>query len=92
MARKLRFYLKVVPCHVVQRGNNRQACFFSADDFGFYMRSLEHALGNYAVQLHAFVLMTNHVHLLMTPQRDGAFIRSPFRQMQPRPPRKWVRS
>jgi putative transposase len=72
MARKHRFYLKDIPCHIVQRGNNRQACFISADDFGYYMHCMEQALARYAVQLHAFVLMTNHVHLLMTPQdSDG---------------------
>jgi putative transposase len=75
MARKLRFYLKDIPCHVVQRGNNRQTCFLSADDFGFYMKCLDQALGHYAVQLHAFVLMTNHVHLLMTPQNGEGISR-----------------
>ncbi|WP_240224804.1 transposase [Rheinheimera hassiensis] len=68
MARKPRFYAKGIPCHVVQRGNNRQACFYCDDDFGFYMQSLNEALKRYQVELHAFVLMTNHVHLLMTPQ------------------------
>lgn len=67
MARKLRFYLKNIPCHIVQRGNNRQACFFCDDDFGYYINCLQAALQRYSVQLHAFVLMTNHVHLLMTP-------------------------
>ena len=67
MARKPRFYLKGIPCHIVQRGNNRQACFFCDEDFGFYINSLQAALQQYNVQLHAFVLMTNHVHLLMTP-------------------------
>jgi putative transposase len=68
VARKPRFYVAGVPCHVVQRGNNRQRCFVTDDDFAFYMRRLELALQYYQVQLHAFVLMTNHVHLLMTPQ------------------------
>lgn len=67
MARKPRFYLKGIPCHIVQRGNNRQACFFCDEDFGFYINSLQAALQRYNVQLHAFVLMTNHVHLLLTP-------------------------
>jgi len=67
MARKPRFYLKEVPCHVVQRGNNRQVCFYTNDDFAFYMHSLHRALQHYEVRLHGFVLMTNHVHLLMTP-------------------------
>ena len=68
MARKPRLYLKEIPCHIVQRGNNRQACFFSDQDFGFYINRLQEALQRYHVQLHAFVLMTNHVHLLMTPE------------------------
>lgn len=68
MARKPRFYAKGIPCHVVQRGNNRQACFYCNDDFGFYMQSLSEALKRYQVELHAFVIMTNHVQLLMTPQ------------------------
>ena len=67
MPRKPRFYLKGIPCHIVQRGNNRQACFFCDEDFDFYINSLQTALQRYDVKLHAFVLMTNHVHLLLTP-------------------------
>tara|TARA_R110002126_G_scaffold98045_22_gene228152 strand:+ start:1477 stop:2166 length:690 start_codon:yes stop_codon:yes gene_type:complete len=75
MARKPRFYIKDVPCHVVQRGNNRQDCFFCHDDYGFYINSLQDALQHYDVQLHAYVLMTNHVHLLMTPQDSAGISR-----------------
>ncbi|MGO1793145.1 MAG: transposase [Oceanisphaera sp.] len=67
MPRRLRCYLPGVPSHVVQRGNNRQDCFFSNDDRGFYMKTLGQALKRYNVKLHAYVLMTNHTHLLMTP-------------------------
>lgn len=67
MPRKRRPYVAGVPCHIVQRGNNRQACFFCDDDFGFYMKVLTRSLEEFEVELHAFVLMTNHVHLLMTP-------------------------
>jgi putative transposase len=67
MPRKARFYAAGIPCHIVQRGNNRQACFFSNQDFAFYINVLTEALDTYCVKLHAFVLMTNHVHLLMTP-------------------------
>lgn len=62
-----RLYAKDIPCHIVQRGNNRNACFYSAEDYGLYMNILNEALVKYGVKLHAFVLMTNHVHLLMTP-------------------------
>lgn len=67
MPRKVRFYAAGIPSHIVQRGNNKQACFFCDDDYGFYIKALSEALIEYKVKLHAFVLMTNHVHLLMTP-------------------------
>lgn len=72
MARKLREFYPEVPFHVVQRGNNRQNCFFTEVDRARYMSFLSAALLRYQVKLHAFVLMTNHVHLLMTPTtKDG---------------------
>ena len=67
MPRKARFYAPGIPCHIVQRGNNRQVCFFCDDDYVFYIKALSEALQVNGVTLHAFVLMTNHVHLLMTP-------------------------
>ncbi|WP_137886457.1 transposase [Pseudomonas sp. 2FE] len=67
MPRKQRMYLPGVPAHVVQRGNNRNACFFHEDDYRFYLAVLADALKRHRVELHAYVLMTNHVHLLMTP-------------------------
>ncbi len=67
MPRNQRMYLPGVPAHVVQRGNNREARFFHEDDYRFYLAVLGEALKRYDVKLHAYVLMTNHVHLLMTP-------------------------
>jgi putative transposase len=62
-----------VPLHIVQRGNNRIACFFTAADYRFYLRHLEELAGRFACAVHAYVLMTNHVHLLLTPSdSDGA--------------------
>ena len=72
MPRKPRMYLPDVPAHMVQRGNNRNACFFAQEDYGYYLEVLGEALSRYRVQLHAYTLMTNHVHLLMTPEdADG---------------------
>ncbi|MGB5199922.1 MAG: transposase [Sedimenticolaceae bacterium] len=72
MPRKPRMYLAGVPCHIVQRGNNRAACFFTDDDYAFYLEVLADACRRYRVDVHAYVLMTNHVHLLMSPQAvDG---------------------
>lgn len=67
MPRKPRMYMAGMPCHVIQRGNNREACFFSEQDYHFYLDCLEDACRRYKVSLHAYVLMTNHVHFLMTP-------------------------
>jgi len=70
MPRKPRMYLANIPAHVVQRGNNRDACFFSDDDYLFYLDVLAEGLRRYHVKLHAYCLMTNHVHLLMTPEDE----------------------
>jgi putative transposase len=68
MPRKLRFYLPGVPTHVMQRGHNRGPVFFSEQDYLEYLRCLKHAADNYGCKVHAYVLMTNHVHLLVTPE------------------------
>ncbi len=53
--------------HVVQRGNNRQVCFARDDDYAAYAHWLCESALRYEVAIHAWVFMTNHVHLLMTP-------------------------
>jgi len=75
MPRKPRMYLAGVPCHVVQRGNNRDACFFTDDDYRFYRDVLGDACRRYRVEVHAYALMTNHVHLLLTPKTTGGVSR-----------------
>ncbi len=72
MARSRRICVAGVAQHVVQRGNNKQACFFSDKDRHVYLKKLAEYADEYNVHIHAFVLMTNHVHLLLTPQADGA--------------------
>jgi len=57
-----------MPYHVRQRGNNQQACFFEVADYQHYLDLLSIMLKRYQVSLHAYVLMTNHVHLLMTAE------------------------
>jgi putative transposase len=70
MARLPRLNLADVPQHVIQRGNNRQATFFADEDYATYLDKLREYADKYQVAVHAFVLMTNHVHLLMTPSTD----------------------
>ena len=70
MPRKLRFFLPHVPNHVVQRGRSRDPIFFESSDYYFYLDKLREALLKYEVSLHSYVLMTNHVHLLMSAQDE----------------------
>jgi putative transposase len=56
-----------MPQHVIQRGNNREPCFYATGDYRYYLETLGEALQRYDCQLHSYVLMTNHVHLLVTP-------------------------
>ena len=67
MARRERMYLSGYVYHVVQRGNNRQPVFFNPSDYIRYQDYLQDALLRYAVICHAFVQMTNHVHMLLSP-------------------------
>jgi len=72
MARLKRVYLENVPQHIIHRGNNRQACFSCEADFIAYIGWLKEYANKYEVAIHAWVLMTNHVHLLCTPKKsDG---------------------
>lgn len=68
MARLGRYFLPGQPLHVIQRGNNRQAIFFGDDDRARYRDWLAEAAARYGCAIHAYVLMTNHVHLLATPR------------------------
>ena len=70
MSRKPRFQLVGVPQHVIQRGNNREPCFHGAEDCQRYLGDLHEAAGRNHCRLHAYVLMTNHVHLLVTPMQE----------------------
>ncbi len=64
MARLPRLYFPGCAHHLIQRVNNRQACFYDEADYKAYLSFLQQAASNYQVVIHAFVLMTNHVHLL----------------------------
>jgi putative transposase len=67
MARQPRFGLPGCPQHVIQRGNNRQAIFCDTHDYRHFLDCLAFSAVQHAVEIHAYVLMTNHVHLLLTP-------------------------
>ena len=67
MPRRPRITLPGVPLHLIQRGNNRQACFYADEDYLSYLGWLEEYARLCGCTVHAYVLMTNHVHLLLTP-------------------------
>ncbi len=72
MARPPRLEVPGIPLHIVQRGNNRATCFFGDVDRRFYLKCLGEAARRRKCAVHAYVLMTNHVHLLVTPHEPGA--------------------
>lgn len=70
MARLSRFVIPGQPQHVIQRGNNRQNIFRAVSDYKYYLEKLTDAAEKHQCEIHAYVLMTNHVHLLITPQTE----------------------
>lgn len=72
MPRRPRIALQDIPMHIIQRGNNRTPCFHANEDYRVYLRNLADLAARCACRVHAYVLMTNHVHLLITPEADGA--------------------
>jgi len=75
MPRSLRTIAPGVPLHVVQRGINRATCFSSQDDYALYQRFLLKASLAEHCRIHAYCLMSNHVHLLVTPESEPACAR-----------------
>jgi putative transposase len=72
MARQPRYVLPGQPQHVIQRGNNRDVIFVAEADHRFYLDKLKDACDSMGCEVHAYVLMTNHVHLLMTPYEQNS--------------------
>jgi REP-associated tyrosine transposase len=72
MPRRARVHLPGVPLHIVQRGHNRERCFFAEEGYFCYLHWLGVALTATRSALHAYVLMTNHVHLLVTVREPEA--------------------
>lgn len=68
MPRRARLAVAKVPWHIVQRGNNRSSCFFSEGDYYLYLHLLKKQSQEHGCAIHAYCLMTNHVHLLLTPE------------------------
>lgn len=72
MPRRPRIIVPNTPQHIIQRGNNRQACFYADEDYQFYLEWLKEYAGKLECSVHAYVLMTNHVHLLVSADKSDA--------------------
>jgi putative transposase len=72
MARLARIVIPGIPHHVTQRGNGRQQTFFCEDDFAFYRNLLRHYCAEHGVAIWAWVLMPNHVHLILVPETEDS--------------------
>jgi putative transposase len=74
MPRQTRLVIPGVAMHVIQRGNDRAACFRERSDYLLYLLHLHELTRKFACEVHAYCLMTNHVHLLLTPSSDDGCI------------------
>ncbi len=72
MPRRPRVIVPNVPQHIIQRGNNRQACFYADEDYLSYLEWLKEYSEKTDCKIHAYVLMTNHVHLLVSSEKAEA--------------------
>ncbi len=70
MPRRARLRVAGLPLHIIQRGNNRTPCFYANKDRDLYLHHLAQLAPKFECAIHAYVLMTNHVHLLLTSEKD----------------------
>jgi len=70
MPRRARLRVAGLPLHIIQRGNNRAPCFYADEDYGLYLHHLAQLASKFECAVHAYVLMTNHVHLLLTAGKE----------------------
>lgn len=72
MPRRARMYLPGLPYHIVQHGNNREACFIEPENYQYYLELWQEMAKRYGVSVHVYCLMTNHIHFLVTPKTPSA--------------------
>ena len=76
MPRRARMYLPGYPYHIVQRGNNREACFVEPENYQCYLDLWKVNAKRYGIAVHAYCLMTNHIHFLVTPKHADSISRA----------------
>lgn len=74
MARRPRLFIIDVPCHVVQRGNNKIPIFLKDEDYSFFLDILREAKTKHPCFIYSYCLMPNHFHLLIEPKKESSNI------------------
>ena len=74
MPRRARLSVPGIPWHIIQRGNNRTACFYADEDYRLYLEHLTELSGKFGCAVHAYVLMSKHVHLLLTLEKEESAV------------------
>jgi putative transposase len=72
MARLPRFFVKGETLHIIQRGNNRNPVFCAKHDYLYFLDCLQQARLEHGLVIHAYVLMTNHLHVLASPEHEAS--------------------
>ena len=72
MPRRARISIPGIPWHIIQRGSNRSVCFFTDEDYQLYLHHLKEQADKSGCDIYAYVLMSNHVHLLLTPKHEDS--------------------
>jgi len=75
MARIARVVALGVPHHITQRGNRRQQTFFGSDDYAAYLDLMAEWCGRRGIEIGAYCLMPNHVHLIAVPESEDGLRR-----------------
>lgn len=87
--RLARLVVAHTPHHIVQRGHSRQAIFAEPEDYQSYLSDLREKTMELGVQVHAYCLMTNHVHLMLTPSEETKAIGRVMQETGRRATRRW---
>ena len=72
MARIARVVIPGFPHHIIQRGNRRQKVFFNENDYKEYLQLLNNYSHRFKVDILAYCLMPNHIHLIAAPHEGGS--------------------
>ena len=76
MPRLGRVVVTGLPHHITQRGNNKQDVFFTVEDREAYLDILEEQSKEYGLKVHGYCLMTNHVHIVATPEKSDSIAKA----------------